>query len=174
MSSNWTEADIPDQTGRTILITGANSGIGFEAARALAQRGATVVLACRNRSKADDAATIQPALSTIPTITEIGMASLLPHAGESAKVVAVGGGKLALEIEGTVIKDRKSRMTYLKNHAGVSVFDTKLDSLLPKPSKKVRDGIQNAQLILVTSQEIDELGEQDNIPFFMAGYHHRN
>ena len=31
--SKWTEADIPDQTGRTFLITGANSGIGFEAAR---------------------------------------------------------------------------------------------------------------------------------------------
>ena len=55
MSNDWTEDDIPDQTGRTILITGANSGIGFEAARALAQHGATVVLACRNRSKADDA-----------------------------------------------------------------------------------------------------------------------
>ena len=53
--SDWTEANIPDQTGRTILITGANSGIGFEAARALAQHGATVVMGCRNRSKADEA-----------------------------------------------------------------------------------------------------------------------
>ena len=55
MSAQWTEADIPDQTGRTILITGANSGIGFEAARALAEHGASVVLACRNRVKADAA-----------------------------------------------------------------------------------------------------------------------
>ncbi len=54
-TSDWTEGDIGDQTGRTILITGANSGIGFEAARALAQHGAHVVLACRTRSKADDA-----------------------------------------------------------------------------------------------------------------------
>jgi hypothetical protein len=107
--------------------------------------------------------TIQPAVSTIPTITEIGMAALLPRAGESAKVVAVGGGKLALDIAGTVIKDRKSRIAYLKTHAGVPVFETKLDSLLPKPSKKIRDGIQDAQLVLVTSQEIDELCEQDNI-----------
>lgn len=107
--------------------------------------------------------TMQPAASTIPTITEIGMAALLPRAGEALKVVAVGGGKLALDLAGTVIKDRKSRMTYLKAHAGVPVFEMKLDALLPKPSKKIRDGIQNAQLILVTSQEIDELCEQDNI-----------
>ena len=63
----------------------------------------------------------------------------------------------------TLIKDRKDRLTLLKKHAGVDVFDAKLDNLLPKPSKKVREGIENAQLILVTSQEIDELCEQDNI-----------
>ena len=51
----WTEADIPDQTGRTILITGANSGIGYEAARALAEKGAQVVMGCRNREKAEAA-----------------------------------------------------------------------------------------------------------------------
>lgn len=53
--SDWTEDDIGDQTGRTILITGANSGIGYQAARALAQHGAHVVLGCRTRSKADEA-----------------------------------------------------------------------------------------------------------------------
>ena len=106
---------------------------------------------------------VQPAIGVIPTITEIGMAALLPTAHESAKVVGVGGGKLALEISGTVIKDRRDRVAFLKEHAGVSVFDAKLDDLLPKPAKKVKDGIQNAQLILITSQEIDELGEQDNV-----------
>jgi len=106
---------------------------------------------------------VQPAIGTMPTITEIGMAALLPKAHESAKVVAVGGGKLALEIGGEVIKDRKDRVAFLKEHAGVSVFDAKLDDLLPKPVKKVKDGIQNSQLILITSQEIDELGEADNM-----------
>ena len=106
---------------------------------------------------------IHPAIGTIPTITEIGMAALLPKANESAKVVAIGGGKLALEIDGKVIKDRKDRVAFLKENAGVSVFDAKLEDLLPKPTKKVKDGIQTADLILITSQEIDELGEADNV-----------
>jgi NAD(P)-dependent dehydrogenase (short-subunit alcohol dehydrogenase family) len=53
--AKWTQADIPTQTGKLALITGSNSGIGFEAARMLAERGATVVLACRGASKADEA-----------------------------------------------------------------------------------------------------------------------
>ncbi len=113
--------------------------------------------------KDDFTLTVQPAIAAIPTITEIGMASLLPKAGESAKVVAVGGGKLGLEIDGKVIRDRKERVAFLKEHAGVSVFDAKLEDLLPKPTKKVVEGIKGAQLILVTSQEIDGLGEADNV-----------
>ncbi|HMB68309.1 MAG TPA: oxidoreductase [bacterium] len=48
----WSAADVPDQAGRTILITGASSGVGFDAAKVLARRGATVVLAGRDEAKA--------------------------------------------------------------------------------------------------------------------------
>ena len=51
----WTAADVPDQSGRIAVVTGANSGIGFEAAAVLARRGAHTVLACRDAGKAEDA-----------------------------------------------------------------------------------------------------------------------
>ena len=56
MSHKWTATDIPSQSGRTIVVTGANSGIGLVAARALAGAGAKVVLAVRDTAKGASAA----------------------------------------------------------------------------------------------------------------------
>src|SRR3989442_181023 len=52
---SWSEADIPDQRGRIAVVTGANSGIGFDTARALAAKGARVILACRDPEKGHQA-----------------------------------------------------------------------------------------------------------------------
>ena len=52
---SWTEADLPDLTGLTAVVTGANSGIGLITARELAAHGARVVLACRNVAAAESA-----------------------------------------------------------------------------------------------------------------------
>ncbi|MCI0485801.1 MAG: PglZ domain-containing protein [Blastocatellia bacterium] len=106
---------------------------------------------------------IEPAIATVPTITEIGMAALLPGAQESPGIAPVAKSKLGFEIKGTIIKDRKDRVKFLKANADAEVFDAKLDDLLPKPKKRIQDGIRDAGLVLVTSQEIDSLGEEENL-----------
>jgi NAD(P)-dependent dehydrogenase (short-subunit alcohol dehydrogenase family) len=54
--SEWTAADLPSFAGRTVIVTGANSGLGLITARELARVGAKIVLAVRNTAKGDDAA----------------------------------------------------------------------------------------------------------------------
>jgi NAD(P)-dependent dehydrogenase (short-subunit alcohol dehydrogenase family) len=76
--AKWTAADIPDQTDRTILITGANSGLGLRSAEALAAKGARVLLACRNATKAATALTGVAAKATgpAPEVVALDLSSL--------------------------------------------------------------------------------------------------
>lgn len=53
--AKWTADDIPDQTGRTVVVTGANSGLGLHTARALVSRGARVLMACRSPERGEAA-----------------------------------------------------------------------------------------------------------------------
>ena len=64
-TSKWTSKDLPSQDGRTVVITGANSGIGLAAARELGRAGAHVVLAVRDEGRGRDAA------ASIPGDTEV-------------------------------------------------------------------------------------------------------
>lgn len=66
-TQRWTFDDIPDQTGRKAVVTGANTGIGFETARALARKGAQVTLACRNLDKGR--AAMKKILAEVPDAT---------------------------------------------------------------------------------------------------------
>jgi NAD(P)-dependent dehydrogenase (short-subunit alcohol dehydrogenase family) len=76
--AKWTSADIPDQTGRVAIITGANTGLGYETALALAEHGAHVVLAVRNLDKGKDAAARITAKSPNAEVTlqELDLTSL--------------------------------------------------------------------------------------------------
>jgi NAD(P)-dependent dehydrogenase (short-subunit alcohol dehydrogenase family) len=56
MPNSWTAADVPGQAGRTAVVTGASGGVGLETATVLAERGAALVLACRDMGKAERAA----------------------------------------------------------------------------------------------------------------------
>jgi NAD(P)-dependent dehydrogenase (short-subunit alcohol dehydrogenase family) len=87
--TSWTSADIPDQTGKTILVTGANSGLGFRSAQALARAGARVILACRNPTKAAEALTAvkNEATGAEPVSVSLDLADL---ASVSACVEEVG------------------------------------------------------------------------------------
>lgn len=75
MGKPWTLADIPLQAGKRILITGANSGIGYYAALTLARKGAHVILACRDRRKGE-AALVRLAGEAPGTGTELAILDL--------------------------------------------------------------------------------------------------
>jgi len=77
-TQHWTAEQIPTQVGKTALVTGANSGIGYQAALELARHGAHVLLGCRNAAKG--AAALQQLLAAVPSaqaeVVELDMASL--------------------------------------------------------------------------------------------------
>ena len=54
-TKNWTITDIPDLTGKTVIVTGGNSGLGFESVKAFALKGAKVIMACRSIIKGEEA-----------------------------------------------------------------------------------------------------------------------
>ena len=103
-NGKWTEDDIPDQDGRVALVTGANSGIGHQTARALAERGATVVLACRNPDRATDA--------------QARIQALDPRG--SVEILVVDLGDLdSVARSATEFSERFERLDLLINNAGV-------------------------------------------------------
>ncbi len=105
-NNKWTTADIPDQQGKVVVITGADSGIGFEAARVLAEKNATVIAAARNQNKGEKA--VQKIKDRFKdadvTLMLIDLASL-----DSVKKFA------------EVFKKKYERLDILINNAGVMV-----------------------------------------------------
>jgi NAD(P)-dependent dehydrogenase (short-subunit alcohol dehydrogenase family) len=87
MTSKWTAENMPDLTGKVAIVTGANSGIGYETARALALKNAMVVLACRNTDKGETAVRgiteeYPPAMVELIQLDLSDLASVRHFAGE--------------------------------------------------------------------------------------------
>jgi NAD(P)-dependent dehydrogenase (short-subunit alcohol dehydrogenase family) len=76
MGDKWTADRIPDQSGRTAVVTGANSGLGLVTARELARAGARVVLACRNMQKGEAALRDCETVASGAELEELDLASL--------------------------------------------------------------------------------------------------
>lgn len=76
--SKWTADDIPDQTGKRVVITGANAGLGLESSKQLARKGAEVIMACRNPQKGAEALKAVTAVATgpAPTLISLDLADL--------------------------------------------------------------------------------------------------
>ena len=88
----WTTGDLGDCSARRYLVTGANSGIGKEAAKELVRRGATVILACRDRRRGEAAAAGMTGPGTA-TVEELDLADL-QSVRDFAAAVAGGGAPL--------------------------------------------------------------------------------
>src|SRR5438067_9211583 len=84
--NRWTVADLPDQTGRTVVVTGANSGLGAATASALAAAGASVVLACRTTTKGEKAAATMTGDVTVRALDLADLASVRSFAEATGPV----------------------------------------------------------------------------------------
>jgi protochlorophyllide reductase len=109
-------AVIPPQDGRLALITGANSGLGLETARALSASGATVVLACRSRQRAEEA-----------------RSALLAGAGAAIDLLELDLADLSSVATAVQqVRERYGRLDLLINNAGV----------MAPPRRLTRDGFE--------------------------------
>ncbi|MEU7138894.1 oxidoreductase [Nocardia sp. NPDC046473] len=96
--SRWDTSDLPDQTGRTFIVTGANSGLGAATVRALAGAGANVVLACRNVAKAEQVAAPLGDRAVVRQLDLADLASVraFAEATDRADVLINNAGVMAL------------------------------------------------------------------------------
>lgn len=103
---DWGVETLGDQSGRVAIVTGSNSGIGFETARVLAEKGATVVMACRNLEKAN------------PKADEIRAA----HPGADVEVMQVDLSDLeSVQRFAEAFRGKHARLDLLINNAGIMV-----------------------------------------------------
>ena len=146
MSARWTTDDVPDQRGRLAVVTGANTGLGFETARALAARGASVVLAVRNLEKGKEAAAriAVAAPDASVTVQELDLASLDSVRAAAAELQAAHQRIDLLICNAGVMYPPRQRtadgfeLQFGTNHLGhFALTGLLLDRMLPTPGSRV-------------------------------------
>ncbi|MBI2697869.1 short-chain dehydrogenase [Mycobacterium gordonae] len=144
--TKWTANDIPDQTGRTAVVTGANTGLGLETAAALAAHGARVVLAVRNLDKGKQA--VDRITAATPgaqvQLQELDLGSLASVRDAAAQLRSDHDGIDLLINNAGVMYPPKSttadgfEMQFGTNHLGhFALTGLLLDRLLPVPGSRV-------------------------------------
>ena len=146
MSARWTTDDVPGQQGRLAVVTGANTGLGFETAQALAARGASVVLAVRNVEKGKQAADRIAAGAPGATVTvqELDLSSLDSVRAAAAELRA-GHPRIDLLIcnAGVMYPPKQTttdgfELQFGTNHLGhFALTGLLLERLLPVPGSRV-------------------------------------
>jgi len=100
-----------------------------------------------------------PALATVPTVTEVGMAALMPDAEKGISLAPAGAGKLGVVILTTMLKGRPDRVKYIETNYPQSIV-LELNQIAPLKDKKIVNSLANAKLAVITAtDEIDGLWE---------------
>jgi NAD(P)-dependent dehydrogenase (short-subunit alcohol dehydrogenase family) len=102
--TKWNADDVVDQTGRTFIVTGANSGLGAEVARSLGKAGANVILACRNIEKAEVVASSIGSNATVRRLdlADLGSVRAFAETIDSVDVLVNNAGVMAVPLRRTV------------------------------------------------------------------------
>ena len=141
MTINWTEQDIPGQNGRVAIVTGGNTGLGFETARMLAGHGATVILAVRDVEKGMQAASRIAGDVTVQALDLTSLASIRSAATDIRAAYA----RIDLLINNAGVMYTPKRHTadgfelqFGTNHLGhFALTGLLLDRILPVPGSRV-------------------------------------
>lgn len=144
----WTIDDAPDQSSRTVVVTGANAGLGRETARVLASRGATVILACRDVAKGEAAADSIAAASAAERdglrVIRLDLGSLASVSAAADEIVA-SCPRLDLLINNAGVmaipfarSEDGFELTFATNHLGhFALTGLLLEQLLATPGSRV-------------------------------------